>query len=198
MGFNPTVDTVNQLVDIDTVRAFVGAKSDDADQENMLKFYINSASWFCNEKTDRLLKSRALTEYYSGDGSNTLLTDQYPITALTNVYDDLDRVYGSDTEIDSDDLAIMPQGLAYKIIYDGGTFTSGVRNIKIVYTAGYTTIPYDLQQACLEIIAYFFKNSDENRFGVTSRTVGDGSLTVETTNIPKSAMKILENYRKKW
>jgi len=198
MGFNPIVDTVNQLVDIDTAKAFVGAKSDDADQENMLKFYINTASEFCNVETHRLLKSRTLTEYYSGDGSNTLLVDQYPITTLTSVYDDPARAYGADTLIDSGDLVIMPEGLACKIIYDGGVFISGVKNLKVTYIAGYITIPYNLQQACLELIAYFFKNSDENRFGVVSRTVGDGSLTVETTDIPKSALRTLREYKKKW
>ena len=198
MGFNPIVDTVNQLVDIDTAKAFVGAKSDDADQENILKFYINAASGFYNNETGRLLKSRALTEYYSGDGSNTLLVDQYPITMLTSVYDDPARAYGADTLIDSGDLVIMPEGLACKIIYDGGVFISGVKNLKVTYIAGYITIPYNLQQACLELIAYFFKNSDENRFGVVSRTVGDGSLTVETTDIPKSALKTLRKYKKKW
>ena len=198
MPFNPTVDTVNNLVDIDTAKAFLGAKADDADKENIIKYYINTASWFCNNETHRFLKTRTLTEYYSGDGSNTLLTNQYPITTLTSVYDDPARAYGADTLIDSGDLVIMPQDLACSIVYDGGSFESAVRNLKVTYIAGYITIPYDLQQACLEIIAYFYKNSEENRFGVVSRTVGDGSMTVETTDIPKSAMRTLRKYKKKW
>jgi len=199
MGFNPTIDTTNNLVDIDTAKAFVGAKSDNADQEYILKSYINSASAFCNDYTHRKLKARNLTEYYNGDGSNVILLDQYPINSLTSVHDDLNRSYGSDTLIDSSDLVTMPNDIPYKIIYDGGYFLAGIKNIKVVYNAGYaTTIPYDLQQACLEVIAYFFKNSEESRFGITSRTVGDGSITVETMQIPKSALQILDTYKKRW
>jgi len=198
MAFNPSVDTDNNLVDLDTVNAFVNGNTGDAEQQKILTYYINSASAFCNLYTDRKLKSRALTEYYSGDGTNSIITNEYPITEITAIYDDLDRTYGSDTLIDSDNLAILPDGLAYKIVYDGGTFQVGIRNLKVEYTAGYTSIPNDLQQACLEVIAYYFKNTEDNRFGVTTRTMGGGSVTIETTDIPKSALRILERYKRKW
>jgi len=198
MAFNPTIDTVNQLVDLDTVTELTGAKETDSDQKNLLKLFINSASWFCNTHTHRLLLERALTEYYSGDGSNVLFTNQYPITTITAVYDDLDRAYGSDTEIDSGDLVYMPETLAYKIIYDGGTFTKGIKNLKVEYTAGYSTIPYDLHQACVEIVMFYWTCFEKGLFGITSRTIGDGSLTVETANYPKSALQVLNTYRRKW
>lgn len=198
MAFNPTIDTVNQLVDIATVTELMGAKETDSDQKNLLKSFINSASSFCNSETHRLLLSRVLTEYYSGDGSNSLFTNQYPITTITAVYDDLARAYGSDTEIDSGDLVYMPETLAYKIVYDGGTFTQGIKNLKVQYTAGYSTIPYDLQQACIEIIMFYWKSFKDGRFGITSRTIGDGSITIETVNYPKSALKVLGIYRRKW
>ena len=198
MAFNPSIDIDNNLVDLDTVTAFLNADASDADQQKILTYYINTASALCNTITMRKLKSRELTEYYSGDGTNIILTNEYPITEITAVYDDLDRSYGDDTKIDNDDLAIRPDELKYMIVYDGGAFNTGINNIKVQYTAGYTTIPYDLQQACLEIIAYYFKNSEENRFGVTSRTIGGGSLTIETNKIPDSAMIILERYSRKW
>ena len=198
MAFNPSIDTTNSLVDLETVTAFLNADASNADQQAILTYYINTASALCNTITMRKLKSRDLTEYYSGDGTNIILTNEYPITAITAVYDDLDRTYDSDTQIDSDDLAIRPDGLAYMIVYDGGAFNTGIKNIKVQYTAGYTTIPYDLQQACLEIIAYYFKNTEENRFGVTSRTIGGGSVTIETNKIPDSAMAILGRYSRKW
>jgi len=198
MAFNPSIDSTNALTDLDTVNAFLNTDMGDAGQQRVLTSYINKASALCNLLTDRKLKSRSLTEYYSGDGTNSILTNEYPITAITAVYDDLDRTYGSDTEIDSDDLAYLPDGLAYKIVYDGGVFQVGIKNIKAQYTAGYVTIPEDLEQACLEIIAYYFKNSEENRFGVTTRTMGGGSMTIETTDIPKSALRILDRYKRKW
>jgi len=198
MSFDPAIDSDNSLVDLETITAFLNADKTDSDQQAILTYYINTASALCNTITMRKLKSRDLTEYYSGDGTNIILTNEYPITAITAVYDDLDRSYGSDTLIDSSDLVYLPDRLAYMIVYDGGTFNSGIKNLKVQYTAGYTTIPYDLQQACLEIIAYYYKNTEENRFGVTARTIGGGSVTIETNNIPDSAMTILARYSRKW
>ncbi len=42
-----------------------------------------------------------------------------------------------------------------RLHYPGG-FTRGVQNIYIEYTGGYSTIPYDLEQACLMLIAYYY------------------------------------------
>lgn len=196
MAWTVTLDTANALVELDQVKPFVNVSG--VGEDTILTFWINAASWFCNTHTRRELLSRAQTEYYNGDGTNTLLVNNYPITAITHVYDDLDRTYGDDTELDSDDLVYMPDGLAYSIVYDGGAFTRGVKNIKAMYTAGYATVPWELQQACLEIIIYYYKNTEENRFGVTTRTAGGGSMTIETTQIPKSALEVLDKYKRKW
>lgn len=196
MAWTETIDSDNALVSVDQAQAFLNDTTDA--NTVIITFWINAASRFCNEQTRRLLKSRTLTEYYSGDGTKTLFTRQYPITTLTSVHDDLDRSYGSDTALDTDDLALLPQDVAYKIVYDGGIFNRGIKNLKVVYVAGYTTVPYDLQEACLEIIAYWYKNHKEGRFGLTSRNIGDGSINIETTEIPKSAYTVLQRYKKKW
>jgi len=191
------IDTDNQLVSVDDALSFIGIPSDDTRMEK-LQFYINAASWYCNKHTRRKLKSRSLTEYYNGDGTNVLLMKNYPITAITHIYDDLSRAYGSDTEIDSSNLVYMPEDLACKLVYDGGVFSVGIRNIKAEYTAGYTTIPYDLRQACLELVAYYWKNTEEGRFGLISQQLADGSVRLETTTVPKSVLQVLDLYRKKW
>lgn len=193
----PALDTDNQLVSVDDALSFIGIASDD-ERMSKLQMYINAASWFCNNHTHRKLKTRSLTEYYNGDGTNVLLMNNYPITAITHVYDDLNRAYGSDTEIDSSDLAYMPNDLACKIVYDGGAFSVGIKNIKAEYTAGYTTIPWDLQQACLELVAYYWKNTEEGRFGLISQQLADGSVRLETTTIPASVRQVLDLYKKKW
>lgn len=193
----PDLDSTNQLVELDDVLEFIGVEDTD-ERIYKLERYINAASWFCNNYTHRKLKSRDLTEYYNGDGTNVLLMNNYPVTAITHVYDDLDRDYESDTEIDSDDLVYMPDGLACKIVYDGGVFSKGIKNIKVEYTAGYETIPWDLYQACCELVAYYWKNTEEGRFGLISQQLADGSVRIETTTVPKSVRQVLDLYKKKW
>ena len=197
MSWEPSIDTINSLVTLDQVNGFLSTTPDTA-LTYLLNFYINSASWLCNTRTKRLLKSRSLTEYYSGDNTNTILVNNYPITTITAVYIDSTRTFDSDTLIDSDNLVYMPDKLANQLIYDNNIFTLGIRNIEVQYIAGYVVIPYDLQQACLEIIAYFYLNTEEKRFGVESRNIGDGSVTIDTFNIPKSASDTLVRYKRKW
>jgi hypothetical protein len=198
MAYSVIMDVVNRLVILDDVKDVIGIDQAESAHDEKLERMINAASWFCNNYTHRKLKSRALTEYYNGDGTNTLLTNEYPITVLTSVYDDLARAYGADTLIDSGDLVIVPDDLAYSIVYDGGAFLPGLRNLKVTYTAGYTTVPWDLQEAALELCAFYWDNFENKLFGKMSVTLADGSVHMETTKIPASVLRILDLYKRKW
>jgi len=104
---------------------------------------------------ERKLFSAVYTQYYSGDGYQTLLVDEYPITAITSIHDDDDHVYGADTLIDSGDYIFNAGSKSANcglIKMDGSYFSRGTENIKIVYTAGYTTIPGDVEEACILMI----------------------------------------------
>lgn len=103
------------------------------------------------EKTcGRSFHSATFTEYYNGDGGNRLLLNNYPISSITSLYDDTDRNYGSDTLIDSGDY--ISDDAAGMVILDGGLFAEGLKNIKITYVAGYSTIPSDLERACIDYV----------------------------------------------
>jgi len=198
MAFNPTIDTTNALVDVDTAREYLGVKETDERRLPTIKQCINGASGFCNSYTKRKLLSRSLTEYYSGGGVEMIMLNNYPCTTLTSVYDDLNRVYGADTLITLTNLVVMPTDLLYTIIYDGNVFGDGLKNVKITYTAGYSSVPYDLQQACLGMVGLYFHHTDEKMLAVQSRSVGDGSVTVNTDKVPKWVEDILNGYKRKW
>jgi hypothetical protein len=198
MSFNPALDTANILVDLETALGYLGVPVTDGDRIPMVKQCINGASNYCNTHTGRKLLSRALTEYYDGRGENTILLNNYPCTTLTSVYDDLARAYGAGTLVAASDLAVMPTDLLCMIVYDGSVFMPGVKNVKITYTAGYLTVPWDLQQACLGLIGIYFKHTDEKTLSIASRNVGDGNITIESNRTPQWIIDILNAYKKKW
>jgi hypothetical protein len=200
MAFNPTIDAANALVDIDIAREYLGVKQSDERRLPTIVQCVNGASWYCNSYTKRKLLSRALTEYYNGKGISTIMLNNYPCTTLTSVYDDLDRAYGADTLVSASYLVVMPTDLLYSVIYDNGTFLDGLKNVKITYTAGYASgsVPYDLQQACLGLVGLYFHHTDEKMLNVQSRTVGDGSVTVNTNSVPQWITDILNIYKRKW
>jgi hypothetical protein len=198
MAYNPTIDATNALTTIDAALEYLGVKTTDENRIGKIKQCINGASWYCNSYTKRKLLTRANTDYYNGGGINTIMLNNYPCTTLTSVYDDLARAYGADTLVDAASLVVMPTDLLYMIVYDNGTFMSGMKNVKITYTAGYTTVPYDLEQACLGIVGVYFHHTDEKMLTVQSRSLGDGSVTVDMNRMPQWIHDILNIYKRKW
>ena len=202
MAYSGTIDTTNSLAgdSLDLVKEFLSISG--SGTNDILALYINAASEFCNYycgagASPRLLRARAITEYYSGDGSNAILPRQYPINSITSLHDDIDRVYGSDTELYADGDIIIENDNT-RIRYYGGSFAHGMNNIKLIYNAGYSTIPAVLQLACLEIVRFFYQDSEEKRAGITTRSMADGSLGIMESRIPKDTLLKLEPYGRKW
>lgn len=71
------------------------------------------------------------------------------------------------------------------------TFPPGFQNLRVQYTAGYNTVPYDVQQACLVTIkAMVYQLQQSGQF--KSESVKDWSYTLfEHKGLPQEAMDIL-------
>ena len=145
---------------------------------------------YCNRK----FLSRSYTEYYDGVGASTLYTDNYPILSVASIYDDAVWEW---------DVSTLITGTSYRIANSnsivaksGYSFSSGSQNIKITYTAGYTTVPYDIEHACVvEIFRVFDKVKD---IGVFSRTTATGDTSTYVTNDFIDATKTtLDKYKVK-
>ena len=118
------------------------------------------------------------TEYFDGDKEKSfIIVKNPPITSVTSLHDDLDRVYGSAALIDADDYVAYDSG---RVELDGGSFSTGLKNIKIIYKGGYTeaTIPDDLKLACMLQSAFIFKRRKE--IGLNAISGVGGSLNIST------------------
>ncbi len=74
----------------------------------------------------------------------------------------------------------------------------GEGTIKVAYTAGYTTIPADLESACNQLVA-FLRRTGPAGAALVSETLGSYTYTVDTT-VPKdigTIKQILARYREK-
>jgi len=198
MAYNPTIDAVNALTTIDAALEYLGVKTTDENRIGKIKQCINGASWYCNSYTKRKLLSRTNTEYYNGGGISQIMLNNYPCTILGAVYDDINRVYGVDTLISATNLAVTPTDLLCTIVYINGTFANGTNNVMAAYVVGYTVVPYDLEQACLGIVGVYFHHTDEKMLTVQSRSLGDGSVTVDINRMPQWIHDILNIYKRKW
>ena len=208
MAFTETYDAVNTLLDATEVDALsrtkfnLGVADENTDRDKQITALINEASDAINTQTFRELRKRTSTEFHTGDGTNILIPDQYPIVSITTLHDDLGRVYDAGTLIDNGDLVIMENRNKQTIRRDGSRFLNGFahggNNLKLIYVVGLDPIPTDLRRACLDLIKYWWQNTEENRANITTRSAGDGNISVEVEDWPKYVTRTVERYTRKF
>lgn len=99
-------------------------------------------------------------------------------------------VWMDDDELDEDNYDVIED-----YVYYPSGFSRGRKNVKITYYGGYSTIPDDLEQACLQVA----KNVYDQNENVISEKLGDHWLTFVDSgseNIPEATKKILDSYRR--
>lgn len=191
------LDTVNQLVSLSDAKEFL--KITAASEDAVITSMVNRASHWANSYTQRLLLSRENTDYYDGDGTGVLTLNQYPVTALSNLYDDPLRVFGAGTAISvSDDVVIEGAYGIIRLWNNTQAFLKGILNVKVVYTAGYAlaSVPEPIKEAVLLYIAHSYRRGHiDQRFGVVSETIGDRTTSYSSDDIPQKAKTLLNPFR---
>jgi|GEM_PF-1428286 len=182
---SPSGVTGSELSTLANVKEYLRITT--ADDDTLIQKILTRTSTWIQKYCNRVFIAADYTEYYDGDGTKELLVNQYPINSIASMYDDYDRVFGSDTAITVADLVYYPEG---RIVYPYNSFMRGQKNIKITYNAGYATIPADLEQACIKMVA-------------SEYLVGQGALnTVEGATVDKpqrlkdEAMEVVNFYRR--
>ena len=123
---------------------FEGANA--TDNGDLINEFIAAVESIWDDLTSRQWATGTHTEYFSGDGARKkFCVKNYPVTALTSVHDSYDRAYDSADLIDADDYSYRSETGIVSIDY---ALSEGNDNVKIVYTAGYTseTVPAWLKQ----------------------------------------------------
>jgi len=188
-----SIDTTIALVSLSDARIHCAIDTGDMTYNADLENLINSVSAFFNLYTNRHLLSISHTEYYDGDGSNVQYLNNYPITAVTSLYIDANHSYGSNSLIDKSEYIVYED--IGKIVLLNGVFDKGAQSVKIVYTAGYTSVPHDLRQACLDQIKFQFLRWKNNREGILSVTLEGQSVSmVEVKDLLPSVRIVLDRY----
>ncbi|HKJ94272.1 MAG TPA: phage head-tail connector protein [Gammaproteobacteria bacterium] len=183
--------TAGDLCTLADVKAFLSIT--DTNNDALLGTLITNASKLVNNATNRNLLSASYTESYSGRGGWRQGVDNYPITAVASV------------TVDGVSIAPASGQIGAGYIYDenmvylrGYTYTRGIRNVEITYTAGYdaAAIPADLVQATVEIVAVKFKR--RLSLEVSGKTLNGETISFVTSDIPASAKGVLKQYTRRF
>ena len=163
------------------------------DSDTLLQGFIDRLSAWVERYCDRIFLQATYTdEKHDGDGAKALLVNQYPIDSVTSLFDDTLRNFGTETKIAAADFVIYKD--RGEIHLDGLTFQKGLQNVKVTYVAGFATIPIDLQQAVLELVADRFRNKESQ--GIRSQAIGAFRVEYDLSELPQEVRAVLDSYRK--
>ncbi len=139
------------------------------------------------------IESATYTEYYDGLGRGRLPLAHRPITSITTLHDDLGRDYAASSLVSSGDYTFYPdEGI---VALDSGTLQDGTRNVKVVYVAGYSTVPDDVQLATWKLVAYYWNQMRQGADGIKGDRLGDYTATYEKVGMPEDVLALLAPYR---
>lgn len=157
-------------------------------------FYNNLISYvtaMINSITNRTLTVADYTEYLNGEEFNILSLKNYPVNTLTSI-----------SYVDKNGVATIINSTDYSTDLDSGEITfdynlcKGIRNYKVIYNAGYATIPNDLKLIALQILTDIESNINKNTT-IKSESLGDYSYTLANQEEIKNNYKnLLSKYIK--
>lgn len=164
------------LISTYDIRLWMGAEDGDKDINPKLGAIALAIQAFVESFTNRKLAATNYTNdqyfsYLDGRGKRFIYLPQYPVSYVSEVNIDPNRVWGSGTIVGSNNYFFYPSGkIEANGVYfypnmDNGYFYKGKRIIKVSYIAGYAPVvggtwdstvssypfPQDLKQAMVEM-----------------------------------------------
>ena len=186
--YEPVSEAISELT-VDNIKTFLRITT--TDDDNLLAQLLAQAYDRVESECQRTFLEADYTEYHNGDGTDTVLLDNYPVNSITSLYDDPDRQYGSDTLIDADDYVIYAD--SGMVVLDGLTFNTGLKNIKITYNAGYSDLPDELIAAIIKLVAADYLEGQ----GALNAIVGEEALVDKPARLRREARSVIDRYKRR-
>ena len=155
-------------------------------------------------------ESATFTEVFDGDGTQTLLVSNGPISSITSI-----SVGNSDpSTLDASGYTHDSKRTVMRLPFDNGIgarvddwgvpisssssepgFTNGLQNISVVYVAGYATIPDDLKMVCYRFIDHYLDSRGRD-FEKSAEAIGNANVTVRATaDFTEKILSMLSRWR---
>jgi hypothetical protein len=213
----PWLDTAGAGGDLTTlaaVKRVLKIAVSDVSSDDSLAPLITSMSARFKQETMRDILLADYVEVRDGNGTKAMEPRQYPVVAVTLAKIDEVEVpaqpaysagetppYGW---VLIDDRVEIESGFPYGLPYpDGGIagdaqpaiFRKGNGNVTLEYSAGYATVPADIDQAVAKWVAYEYRSWD--RLGQRSKALdGGGSVSYMTEDAPPDVQAVIDRYKR--
>ncbi len=152
-------------------------------EDDLVSHLIDWATVFIHSYCHRVFPLRSYDEYYDGDGTDSLLCNQFPISSVDSL-----EVDG----IGKDPASFTLYGPIGLMRLKSGVFPKGKNNIRIRFSAGYAEIPKDLEQSCIELVALKYYDRGRERLGLEKSS----NSTSFVSRLPWEIKQVLDLYRR--
>lgn len=161
------------------------------DDQAFYEVMIDAASSTANRYAKRRLAARDYTAIIDVRESRYLTLPEYPINSVDSLFIDPAGVFPADSEI-TDFIIRSEEGTLYRL----SGFRDAPSSAKIIYNAGYTDTPPDLEFAVVETLWWNKKRLELGSMGVKSIRSPDGLGTDFELTVPVNAQRVFEDYRR--
>lgn len=161
-----------------------------ATDDALLTRLVSAASAFVQRWLDRDFLLASYVETRSGTGTTLLIPRQFPVVSVTQL--SIDGV-----SIPARGSSVIASGYFFDddyIYLNGYEFSRGRANVVITYQAGYSVVPFDVEQGVIEIVALRYRERD--RIGLASKGLNGEQTNFILKDIPASARMMFEQYKR--
>jgi hypothetical protein len=166
------------LTTLDAVKAWLALKTNDDDI--LLQRLITAESKAIEKVLQRPVLAERRTDFIQSYGSATIMPPVTPIQEIAVVL------------LDGEEVPVRHDGL--QVWRTDGLFWPRNSRIQVTYIAGYDEVPLDIEQACIELVAFHYRGRD--RIGHASKSIAGETVSFITGHMPTAVAARLAPYRK--
>ena len=179
------------LTDLVTLKSYLALTG--IEYDTLLTRLIGAASAFIETWLGQTIAVTNYNEVHNGNGGNKLYLSRYPVLSVGSVTIDNLPVPVS-TKVKMNGYSFN----GHLIYLRGFTFSHGVLNVAVSYSAGWsvnapTDVPADLAQACIELIALKFRRMGSEN--LSAQGMAGETTTYVVTDMPKFVLTVLRQYK---
>ena len=174
---------------------FRGGRNQTIVDDNLLQRIISGASEWIRQETSTEFTAGNMKEIRSGTGGRIMFVKRPPINSVTSVHID-----GQSISAKSSNVADFLKNNGYSfqangsyISLSGNNFARGIDNVQLIYNGGYGEIPFDLEQACIELVGLTYRDIDH--LGHISKTLAGETITFDKSALSARSKATLGRYK---
>lgn len=169
------------------VKAYLGITA--VTDDSLLTQLIASESAFIESWTNRTFNVTTQTDIFSGGGGQEHTFKFFPVVSVTSLAINGTVIPAAATINDYGYMVFDD-----RLLLIGYNFGWGKRSCIVQYSAGYSAIPLEIKQACIEMVSIRYKERD--RVGLNSKSMAGETTAYNVKALPDHVKSILNQYKR--